>query len=164
METEIIDKKTDIEAWFGNLINTLTIHKWMLETQTAPPEIKNFYKPILEGDSDQIHKNTRFLNCQYFIKKLIINYLTEIDQLIKDSKLNKLAVQLSESQILVWAEIKDEDEATEDTLILAEAKVNSDFIDVGYHISTTILEESDRFPIPKQFSTVFPFHKDEKAA
>ena len=42
----------------------------------------------------------------------------------------------------------------EDVLILAEAKVNAEFMDKGFGISTTIVENCDNLEIPAHYSNI----------
>jgi hypothetical protein len=73
---------------------------------------------------------------------------------MRKAKPVSLALQLSESKLLVWAVIKDDDELCENQLFLAEAAVNSRFYQYGFHISTTLVEESDSCKIPNHFIEV----------
>lgn len=66
----------------------------------------------------------------------------------------KLALGLSESKILVWSEIKDDDEETEDALLLIEAKINGKYRPFGFYVNSTIIEESDRISIPPHYQTI----------
>jgi hypothetical protein len=155
MSPEIPVQGENKTKWFNDLIDTIKSHQLMIESGVASKEIKSIYEPFINSDFDEIHKNARKMSSKYFIQKLVIEYINEVTERMQGSNPNKLALQLSDSQILVWSEIKDDDENAEDSLLLAEAKINAMFGDVGFHISSTILEESDNYPIPEQFSRVF---------
>ena len=49
---------------------------------------------------------------------------------------------------MVWAEITDDDEDTENALLLTEAKVNAAYPNKGIHVSTFIVEERYGYPVP----------------
>lgn len=155
MSPEITEQVENKTKWFNNLIDTIKSHQLMIETNVASKEIKNIYEPFINADDDEIHRSSRKITSKYFIQKLVIEYINEVTERMQGTNPNKLALQLSDSQILVWAEIKDDDEKAEDSLLLAEAKINAMFREVGFHLSSTILEESDNYPIPEQFSRVF---------
>jgi len=61
----------------------------------------------------------------------------------RNIELKSLSFQLSDSKILVWSVVKDDDEATMNQLFLLEAEINAKYSNFGFHVSTTILEESD---------------------
>ncbi len=88
----------------------------------------------------------------YFISNIIRDYLQELKN--HDSKPIKLAMGLSDSKILVWSVINDNDEQTEDTLLLAEAKVNGKYQSKGFYINSTILERSDSLETPPHYQSI----------
>ena len=58
---------------------------------------------------------------------------------------------LSNSKLLVWSEIEDNDEDMEDALLIAEAKVNGKYQKDGFYINSTIVEKSDNLSIPNHY-------------
>lgn len=147
---ETITQETDLQIWFDNLVATIRKDQLLLESGIAPKEIKEAYNLLMCGNNQKLQVAVRNLNSSYFIEKLVLSYIQELNA--RKSAPVKLALQLSESKILVWAEIKDNDEKTEDALLLAEAKINAEYHKFGFNISSTIMEESDNYPIPEQFS------------
>ena len=89
----------------------------------------------------------------FFIKNLIDSYFIELGERI--ARPNRVALELSNSKVLVWAEIENDDELTEDALILSAAKVNYAFSTFGFHISSTIVEVDDKLNVPKHYKEVF---------
>lgn len=148
----LVKKETDLKKCFDDLVATIRKDELLIETGIATKETKRMYELLFSADEDELNRKVRTGNSFYFIKKLVLDYINEVN--IRGKKPEKLSLQLSESRILVWAEIKDNDEATEDALLLAEAKINADYHEVGFHLSSTILECSDNYPIPEQFSSV----------
>jgi hypothetical protein len=146
-----IKKESNLKKWFDDLVSTIRKDQLLIETGTASKEVRTMYEFLSKADQDELHENIRTTNSHYFIKKLVLDYIHEVK--LRGKNPEKLALQLSESRILVWAEIKDDDEETEDALLLAEAKINSKYNHVGFNISSTILEKSDNFKIPEQFSS-----------
>ena len=148
----VLPKETEMTRWFDDLVATIRKDQLLLETGVASQETKKMYDLFFHADIDQLQKNVRKSSASYFIQRLVMDYIKEVRE--RGRTPNKLALQLSESRILVWAEIKDDDEDTEDALLLAEAKINAKYGAEGFHVSSTILEESDNYKIPGQFSTV----------
>lgn len=89
----------------------------------------------------------------FFIKNLIDSYFIELGE--RRARPNRVALELSNSKVLVWAEIENDDELTEDALILSAAKVNYAFSTFGFHISSTIAEVGDKLNVPKHYKEVF---------
>ena len=88
----------------------------------------------------------------FFIKNLVDSYFIELGE--GKARPNRVALELSNSKVLVWAEIENDDELTEDALILSAAKVNYAFSTFGFHISTTIVEVDDNLNVPKHYKEV----------
>ncbi len=148
----LVKKETDLKKCFDDLVATIRKDELLIETGIASKETRRIYELLFSADQDELNKNIRTGNSFYFIKKLVYDYIEEVKKRGRNPE--KLALQLSESRILVWAVINDNDEETEDALLLAEAKVNADYDEIGFHLSSTILEKSDNYPIPEQFSSV----------
>ena len=85
---------------------------------------------------------------QHFIKNVIVEYLQEISKKLPI----RLAFDLDDSEVLVWAEINDDDEEMENFLLLAEAKVNANYHKYGYDLTSTIVEVRDGLSIPNHYS------------
>lgn len=136
-----------IEKWFDELISGLRAHQLQLETGIASSELLSIYNKLIGGNSDQVVHLSKNLSQQYFVGKIIYEYL----QLLKDKKPRKLAFDFDDSEVLVWAEIEDNDEAFEKELILIEAKINAKYHQYGYDMSTTIVEISDQLSIPNHY-------------
>jgi len=92
-------------------------------------------------NQDFMHKYARKTSSAFFIKNLVDSYFMELGE--RKARPNRVALELSNSKVLVWAEIENDDEFTEDALILSAAKVNYAFSTFGFHISTTIVEVDD---------------------
>lgn len=140
------------EIWFDEMVQNLRYDQMLLETEIIGKEKKDIYNAFITGDQDFLHNYARQNSSNYFITKMVDFYFKD---LIKTkSKPCKIALELSNSKILVWVEIKDEDEIMENALILAEAKINSLFYQYGYHISSTIVESSDGLTVPEHYKNV----------
>src|SRR5690606_7699731 len=66
----------------------------------------------------------------------------------------KIALELSQSKVLVWAQIPKDDEKTEDSLILSEAAVNAIYSSFGFNIYSTIVEDCDELSVPPHYKEV----------
>jgi len=151
-QNDVIASNQRMRAWFDDLIGKLRADELSLESNMATEEQKQFYNTLLSGNEDEIHASARNSSSLYFIKNLVFDYFNELKSY--NSRPVKLALDLSDAKILVWAEIEDNDEATEDALILAEAKANAKYSNYGFHISSTIIEKSDWLPVPPHYQSV----------
>jgi hypothetical protein len=142
-----------VRAWFDDFMAQLAADQLQLETNTATPEKEAFYKQMASGNADETNQMSRAQSSMYFIKNLIIAYIKELHA--RKRMPAKLAMDLSDAKVLVWAEIKDDDEATEDAMRLAEAKINAQFMNYGFHLSSTIVEESDFLSVPSHYQVIF---------
>lgn len=157
MVQELIKPKESVdlvEAWFDDFVGTIRAEQVQLQTSLASKEKKDFWSLLISGNQNEILHQGRTATSIHFIQSIILEFLTELNE--SDCKPLKLAFDLSDAKVLVWAEISDDDELTEDKILLAEAKVNAHYYKYGFHISSTILECSDRYPVPSHYKSALP--------
>jgi hypothetical protein len=141
-----------MKAWFDETIATLVSDQFIIETNVASPEKKRMYEAIVNKDEAELHAISRNSSTVYFIKAILQEYILEIKS--RGIKLNKLAFDFNASKVLVWTEVFDDDESAIDALILSEAKINANHSKYGFHISTTLVEQSDKLPVPEHYKEV----------
>ncbi len=140
------------EAWFDSMVANLRYDQTLFENEILEGNKKKVYDAMISGDEDFIHNYARQTSSTFFITNMVEAYFKE---LIKTkAKPSKIALELSNSKILVWAEIVEDDELMEDALILAEAKINAFFSKYGFHISSTIVDDSDSLEVPEHYRNV----------
>lgn len=141
------------QLWFDDFISSIKVDQVLHQTDLMDPAKKHIYDAMIADNQDVVFNSAMQMASTHFIMKLVEKYFIE---LFSDKKHipSRLAFDLSDSKILVWAEIENDDEQAEDKLILAAAKVNSLFFDYGFHLSSTIVEKSDGLAIPKQYKEV----------
>ncbi|NOS85216.1 MAG: hypothetical protein HOP31_08765 [Ignavibacteria bacterium] len=151
---------TTKEAWFNSFIaetvHGIRVDELALKTNTADPDKISYYDSLMAGDAAKLINYNREFIFKYYISEITKAYIVEVLNLILTNSALKLAFRLSNSKILVWAEIKDDDEISENALLLAEAKVNAKFCSKGFHISSTIVEQSDELSLPPHYSDILP--------
>lgn len=145
-------KKISQDAWFDDLVGTIRLDEQLLKNDLIDPEKKQMYHKLIEGNMEALSIDARNMSTQYFIAGLVNNYIKELSILSQNPK--KLGLELSNSKVLVWAEIYDNDDETEKALILAQAKVNAQYDKFGFTISSTIIEECDQLEIPNHYHNV----------
>lgn len=136
------------EAWFDEFIATIRTHQLQLETNTAPDGLKQVYDVVIHGSDNQLAELSKMSANRHFTKKLIVEYLKEVGNKLPI----KLAFDLDDSEVLVWAEIPNDNEGMENFLLLAEASVNAKYHQFGYDLTSTIVEERDNLSIPNHYS------------
>jgi len=138
-----------IENWFSEFIHGINVDKLALETSTASRQQTDLYYNAISGNEREVVKTMRSVSNQYFIRQVTIAFINEI--ISRKAQPKKLAFSLSPSTILIWAEIVDEDEHTQDQILLSEAKINSEFKDANFCLDAMIVEESDNIKIPQHY-------------
>ena|SRR5690554_4762250 len=142
----------DREAWFDNMVANLRYDQTLIENDILEEEKKKIYDAMISGDHNFMHSYARQSSSAFFITNMVEAYLKEIIK--SKSKPKNLALELSNSKILVWAEIKEDDDLMEDALILAEARINAYFSKYGFHISSTIVEDADSLEVPSHYKKI----------
>jgi len=154
IETQNLNHNTSnkMDEWFEGLLHSLQVDHLQLQTDTADEEKKRMYDIMINGKYSDMFSDMRRTSSQFFIEQLIKEYLMEL----KNRQVNpkQIAFDLSDAKVLVWSEINDSDEISEDGLILSEAKINAKYSRYGFHISSTIVENSDGIPVPPHYSII----------
>ncbi len=140
------------EQWFDDMVAGLRVDQILMETKTLSKDKQEVYDAMINKDYNEVHDYARNLSSKYFIKNLIDTYLFSLATYQRIPR--KLGLELSNSKVLVWAEISSDDEMTEDALILSAAKANQKFSKYGFHISSTIVEEDDNLELPVHYKEV----------
>ena len=140
--------------WFDDFVDqiaaSLQVDKMQLETGTASQEKEKIYSGIRSGDPTNLLNKMKIEAQKFFVSDIIIKYI----DLIKDNLPEKLAFDYDDNEVLIWAEVKDDDENIERALIRAEAKISAAYFEHGYCLNTMIMEASENYPIPNHYSIV----------
>lgn len=142
----------ELDNWFENFIDDIKTDHMILSSGVADEEKKSLYKAIMNNDGLELAKTSRKLSSMVFIKALVQEYMKELSNQ-KNLPL-KLALGLSDSKILVWSEIEDDNEEMEEALLVAEAKVNGKYYNQGFYINSTIIEASDNLNVPPHYQKI----------
>lgn len=146
LQSESLEQKK-LNKWFNDMVATLRTHEVMLETDTASSQVKTMYDIFVNGNTNDIAAQGK-MNAQiHFVGSILVEYLTILEKNLP----SKLGVNFNDSEVLVWAEIEDDDETMEKNLLIAEAKINAKFHPFGFDMETTIVETSDNFSVPNHY-------------
>ena len=146
------NKQSNTKAWFDQMVADIRVDEFLLENDFLEQKKKDIYEAMIKGDHNFMHDYARNQSTVFFIQGIIESYFISLAE--HKAKPKRLGLDLSASKVLVWAEIDNDDESTEDALILASAKVNNDFSEYGFHISSTIVEVDDALEIPGHYKEV----------
>ena len=138
---------TSRTQWFDNVVAGLRTHELQLETNTATDELKNFYNTVMGGNLDDMFRLQKAAAQQYFVPKILVEYLRQLDNNLP----LKLAFDYNDSEVMVWAEIEDNNQQQEKILTHAESKINAVFHPYGFDMETMIVEKSDNLSIPNHY-------------
>jgi hypothetical protein len=152
IEKSQTEQPTAIKKWFDEMVSNLKVDAMLLQADVLEKHKKEVYEAMISGDDDFMHNYAKKTSSAFFIKNLIDSYFIELIE--SNAKPKKIALELSDSKVLLWAEISNNDEPTEDALIMTAAKVNHEFSQYGFHISSTIVEEEDHLNIPTHYKEV----------
>lgn len=139
----------EAEDWFGQLVHQIKVDQIQLQTGVANKDKSEFYKHAIAGNTDEILKRLRIDASQAFVDKIIRGFLVELSN--RKATPQKLAFALTPATIMAWAEINDNDENTEDAILLAEAKINSFAKEFDFCVDTMVVEKSDGLQIPSHY-------------
>ena len=142
-------KSVERNQWFNEFIGQLRTDEQMLEIGAMHPEKEKFYNNMFSGNIEEILLDNRERISMAIIERMVREYLNHL--ISKKVFPEKIAFELSNYKVLVWAEIDMDDELTERELILAEAIINADYSKYGLYISTTIVEKQDGLGIPDHY-------------
>jgi hypothetical protein len=141
------EKLLTTDDWFNGIVNYLREHQVKMKDGTIDKELKLFYNTFMAGTGNEIAHQGKKLSQAYFVGNIMSRYVATIQQHLPE----QMALAFHDSEILVWAEVKDDDWETEKALILAAAEVNAEYHKYGYDITTTFVETSDGLDIPNHY-------------
>ena len=138
------------ESWFENFIAAIRTHQLQLETNTAPEDLKHAYSVFMHGSDHEMAMLNRLSANSHFIKKIVLDYMV----LARNRMPLQLAFDMNGGEVLVWAEIENDNEEMEDFLLMAEAEVNAAYHKYGYDMTSTIVEQRDKLGVPNHFTKI----------
>lgn len=143
----ISEKLLTHNDWFDGIVARTRELQAMFAANTIPNDVKKVINTFIVGDGNQIAFQGKVMSQQHFVQHIISDYV----QLIQENKPIQMAFSFTDNEVLVWAEIKDNDWDTEKALILAAAKINFKYHNYGYDMTTVLVEECDELPIPNHY-------------
>jgi hypothetical protein len=144
------ERPLNLDTWFSNFMDMVSTYKAMYKDKTMPKDLASLYNTLMVGTQNEVAFQSKNLTQAHFVPTIISKYL----ELIESNFPQQLAFAHNDNEILVWAELKDDDWTTESALILAAAKVNAEFHKFGYDITTTFVEECDNLSIPNHYKPI----------
>lgn len=68
-----------MDTWFNGLISSIEMDKFLMTEDLASDETKAFYKAVMSDNVEDVLRQTRVASTMYFIEKMIIDFLSEIN-------------------------------------------------------------------------------------
>ena len=122
----------------------------LLTTATASEYTMSTYNIFLSGDVNHMVALSRKTTETFCYSRLLFGYIKELGK--RRANPSVLAFDYSDSKVLAWAEVpSDENVKTSDKMLLAEAKMNAEFSEYGFHISTMFFEDTESMVKPEHY-------------
>lgn len=144
---------SEMKLWFDDVVENLRLDELLLSIDATDSDKKEFYETLIYGNLEDMALTTRESTSKYIIAKMVNEYFLELFQRSVEKPIT-IALELSNSKVLVWVQISDENEQMENALILSEAAINASYSKHGFYISSTIVEECDNLSLPPHYSQV----------
>lgn len=149
---ESTTQKSEIIDFIDACIAHFQTDKEVFKQGVQSRETQSIYNALLSSPIDFASQQLNATK-QALFNYILANYLQHLHE-IKDDLVD-LGISSSKSALNIWAIIEEDDEATEKQLFRIEAKVNAIFHETGLHIDTLVMEDSDNYPMPPQYRSVF---------
>ena len=141
------------DRWFEDIIAQLRVDQLQLSTNTAPPEKRQRYDALIEGSAEGVLLVQQGSVTRHFVERLVRQFVKGARPHL--ARIKTLAATANDSEVLMWIELRREDELLEDQLTLLEAEVNAQFHDWGYDLDLMIVEATDAIPVPEHYSVIY---------
>jgi hypothetical protein len=149
----LTDQKNDtLSEWFDMIAFEIHLDKTTHEQGIMDEKLKTLYTDLANGDVETMLAHSQDVANNYYRKKITLDFLNDIN--FDNCNLTKLAINYNQNSILVWSEIKDDDDKAEDCLIMLQAKINAKYGERGYRLSNTIVEEGENIPLPTHYRQI----------
>jgi hypothetical protein len=132
--------------WFSEFIHELNTKKFLYENRAMSHEETRMYD-FMAANQTNAMLMARTGSHMYFVKNLVVDFIKEL----RTIEINKIAIDLSGSEVLVWIVIADSRDDIERKIILAEARINAKYSPYDYRVDTMIVEDSDNLEIPTHY-------------
>ncbi|HCN37608.1 MAG TPA: hypothetical protein DIS94_07860 [Bacteroidetes bacterium] len=150
-ENKIIENENE---FFDKLIHSLKVDrdcldKKILNTNTT----KTYQNLIAENETDfiEILEKHTLKKEKSELAKIILNFLDLLSK--KEVQLFKLGFDLSDSNILIWAILPNDNELNESNFISAVAKANAEN-ESKFYLDAVWVEEEDNLEMPNNFKSI----------
>lgn len=148
------DQQNRIEVWFNEFVASVRADELALATGVASDEKKEMYHSLMDTNiTDMVDVNVRSAK-KHYISSMLLDYVRELRASNK-FPFKKMAVSFNNAELLVWAEIENDNWVIEKNLIMTEAKINSIYHKKGFDMTTTIVEECDHLPVPNHYIMLY---------
>lgn len=148
------EQQTKNEQWFDDFVWSIRADQQALAGGVATDGKQELYRTLIGNNVTDIVDVSVAQARKHYIKCMLVDYVLEL-RVSNKFPFIKLAVSFNNAELLVWAEIEDDAWEVERKLIMAEAKINSIYHKKGFDMTTTIVEECDRIPVPSHYQMLY---------
>lgn len=144
-----IENTSGIEGFISHMISNLQADQFMIQADVMEESTKFMYSIFSSDNPDIPQSFARITSSSYFIKKVIVEFMAGISEF--QPKPINVAFSVSSAKVSAWVEIGEGQEELEDSIYLLEAKINAMYEAHSFGILVTIVEDSDRIPVPPRY-------------
>ncbi len=141
-----------IDSFFEKLKHLINVHHMELSKGVATAEVIELYTPLITGDTNTSLRRQKINADQNLSIITTTKFIAELFH--QDPILSKLAINITNGKILVWAEVKDEDYSSLQKVLKAASIVNSRD-NYGFTIRPTVVEDTDEIEIPPHYTILW---------
>lgn len=139
------------EQFWKWITNNPDVHILQLTNNTPSPNLVLSDSPTLTEDKKLAAQNSKHDADQFLSFNSATEFVTELIR--QQAKVSKLAITVADSEVLVWAEVQDEDYTSLQSVLRAASIVNARADNVCT-VSATVVEESDNLEVPAQYRPI----------
>ncbi len=141
-----------ITNFLNELQHLITTDKMLIEGNVMDEKTVDTYLKLASGEVEKVLEINKDAYLKYLFTNLAKDYIDGLKSM--SDKPLKLAINFNNSEMLIWVEIKDDNEKLEDDFLLLQARLNAKYSSKGANVKTTIVEKSDYLAIPPQYSRI----------
>lgn len=144
-----------VREFFDSFVDKIRISELLFSNGMASKEEGDLFGAMIAGDMEKVQEMSRQSSSLFCAQLALSEFLRKFME-FKTNPPEKLALEMTGSKLLVWAEVAEDDDSACRALLLADAAANARVESLGYSTSITVVESSDGLEAPRHYKLVLP--------